>query len=219
MLGYLQNLAQALDVESMLDALLRVAAVLLCLTVHEVSHGLAAYYLGDPTARSRHRLSLNPLRHIDWFGLAMMLLAGFGWAKPVPVDFRYFKNPKKGMAITALAGPLSNLLLAVFAIAASKVIYLYAPYNQAIDALFVFLLYILAPLSVGLGLFNLLPIPPLDGSKVLAAFLPDGAYLKWMYYERYGLFLLLALSYFGITGSLISGAIQGVYLGLFGLFY
>ena len=219
MLGYLQDLAQALDIESMLDALLRVVAVLLCLTVHEVSHGLAAYHLGDPTARSRRRLSLNPLRHIDWFGLAMMLLAGFGWAKPVPVDFRYFKDPKKGMAITALAGPVSNLILAVLAIGVSKVIYLYAPYNQAIDALFVFLLYILAPLSVGLGLFNLLPIPPLDGSKVLAAFLPDRAYLTLMYYERYGLFLLLALSYFGVTGNLISGAIQGVYLWLFGLFY
>ena len=219
MLGYLQDLAQALDIESMLDALLRVVAVLLCLTVHEVSHGLAAYHLGDPTARSRRRLSLNPLRHIDWFGLAMMLLAGFGWAKPVPVDFRYFKDPKKGMAITALAGPVSNLILAVLAIGVSKVIYLYAPYHQAFDVAFVFLLYILAPLSVGLGLFNLLPIPPLDGSKVLAAFLPDRAYLTLMYYERYGLFLLLALSYFGVTGNLISGAIQGVYLWLFGLFY
>ena len=213
MLGYLQNLAQALDIESLLDALLRVVAV------HEVSHGFAAYRLGDPTARSNRRLSLNPLRHIDWFGLAMMLLAGFGWAKPVPVDFRYFKDPKKGMAITALAGPVSNLLLAVVAIGISKVIYLYAPYYHAIDALFVFLLYILAPLSVGLGLFNLLPIPPLDGSKVLAAFLPDRAYLTLMYYERYGIMLLLALSYFGVTGKLISGAIQGVYLGLVGLFY
>lgn len=219
MLGYLQNLAQALDVESLLDALLRVAAVLLCLTVHEVSHGFAAYRLGDPTAKSEHRLSLNPLRHIDWLGLLMMFFAGFGWAKPVPVDFRYFKNPKKGMALTALAGPVSNLLLAVFAIGVSKVIYLYAPYYHALDVLFVFLLYILAPLSVGLGLFNLLPIPPLDGSKVLAVFLPDRAYLTLMYYERYGIMLLLALSYFGITGNLISGAIRGVYLGLVGLFY
>ena len=216
---YLINLWNSLDFGSMKDFLLRLCAIFLCLTVHETCHGLAAYAMGDPTAKRQHRLSLNPLRHIDWFGLAMMLLAGFGWAKPVPVDFRYFKDPKKGMAITALAGPVSNLILAVLAIGVSKVIYLYAPYHQAFDVAFVFLLYILAPLSVGLGLFNLLPIPPLDGSKVLAAFLPDRAYLTLMYYERYGLFLLLALSYFGVTGNLISGAIQGVYLWLFGLFY
>ena len=203
----------------LLNIIASLLAVMVVLTLHEFAHAFVAYKCGDPTAKMAGRMTLNPIRHFDPIGLCLFVFARFGWAKPVPVDFRYFKDPKKGMAITALAGPLSNLLLAVFAIGASKVIYLYAPYNQAIDALFVFLLYILAPLSVGLGLFNLLPIPPLDGSKVLAAFLPDGAYLKWMYYERYGLFLLLALSYFGITGSLISGAIQGVYLGLFGLFY
>ena len=86
--------------------------VLLCLVVHEVCHGLAAYWLGDPTAKRNHRLSLNPLRHLDPFGLLMMVVVGFGWAKPVPVDPRYFKNPKGGMAITALAGPLSNLIMA-----------------------------------------------------------------------------------------------------------
>ena len=216
---YLENLIQALDFTSLQDALLRAAAVLLCLTVHEVSHGLAALALGDPTARLQHRLSLNPLRHIDWFGLAMMFVAGFGWAKAVPVNPQYFKKPKQGMALTALAGPVSNFLLAILTVGISKVIYLYAPYTSTNQLIFDFFLYTIAPLSVGLGLFNLLPIPPLDGSKVLAAFLPDRAYLTLMYYERYGLFLLLALSYFGVTGNLISGAIQGVYLGLFGLFY
>ena len=219
MLSYLQNLLQALDMDSLLDAALRVAAILLCLTVHETCHGLAAYHLGDPTAKSMHRLSFNPLRHIDWLGLAMMFVAGFGWAKPVPVDPRHFRKPKEGMAVTALAGPVSNLLLAVLAIGISKVIYLYAPYNAVLDMLFVFLLYVLAPLSVGLGLFNLLPIPPLDGAKVLGALLPDTAYFRLMRYERYGMLVLLALSYFGVTGNLISGAIQGVYLALFKLFY
>ena len=219
MLGYLQNLLQALDMDSLLDAVLRVVAVLLCLTVHETCHGLAAYHLGDPTAKSMHRLSFNPLRHIDWLGLAMMFFAGFGWAKPVPVDPRYFKKPKEGMAVTALAGPVSNLLLAALAIGISKVIYLYAPYTAALDVLLVFLLYILAPLAVGLGLFNLLPIPPLDGSKVLGALLPDETYFRLMRYERYGMILLLALSWFGVTGKLISGAIQSVYLGLLNLFY
>ena len=111
----LQRLFLELDFSVLRDALLRAAAVLLCLTVHETCHGLAAYALGDPTARDRHRLSLNPLRHIDWLGLALMFLAGFGWAKPVPVDPRYFRRPKQGMALTALAGPASNFLLALLA--------------------------------------------------------------------------------------------------------
>jgi Zn-dependent protease len=219
MFGYLQNLFQALDIHSMLGAILRVLAVLLCLTVHETCHGLAAYVLGDPTAKSRHRLSLNPLRHIDWLGLAMMFFVGFGWAKAVPVDPRYFKKPKEGMALTALAGPVSNFLLAVIVLSGSKVIYLYASYSVWMELLFNFLLYTVAPLSIGLGLFNLLPIPPLDGSKVLGAVLPDGLYFMLMRYERYGMFLLIALSYFGITSHLISGAIQSVYAGLVNFFF
>ena len=132
---YLQNLFQALDLASLQDAVLRVVAVLLCLTVHETCHGLAALALGDPTAKSQHRLSLNPLRHIDWFGLAMMFVAGFGWAKAVPVDPRYFKKPKQGMALTALAGPVSNFILAMLAMGISKVIYLYAPYTPMFQAI------------------------------------------------------------------------------------
>ena len=219
MLHYLQELLQALDVVSLMDAVLRTAAVLLCLTVHETCHGLAAYALGDPTAKSMHRLSLNPLHHIDWFGLAMMFAAGFGWAKPVPVDPRYFKKPKQGMAVTALAGPVSNFLLAVLLILISKAIYLYAPYTAVWDAVFTFCLYTAAPLSIGLGLFNLLPIPPLDGSKVLGVLLPDEAYSKLMRYERYGMLLLLALSLLGVTGNFISGVIVRVYETMFNLIY
>ena len=219
MLHYLQELFQALDVASLLNALLRVAAVLLCLTVHETCHGLAAYALGDPTAKSMHRLSLNPLHHIDWFGLFMMFAAGFGWAKPVPVDPRYFKKPKEGMALTALAGPVSNFLLALLLMFISKLIYLYAPYSAALDVLFTFCLYTAAPLSIGLGLFNLLPIPPLDGSKVIAVLLPDEMYVKLMRYERYGMLLLLALSLLGISGGFISGAIMRVYEVFFNLIY
>ena len=219
MLHYLQELFRALDMVSLLDAVLRVAAVLLCLTVHETCHGLAAYALGDPTAKSMHRLSLNPLHHIDWFGLFMMFAAGFGWAKPVPVDPRYFKKPKEGMALTALAGPVSNFLLALLLMFISKMIYLYAPYSAALDVLFTFCLYTAAPLSIGLGLFNLIPIPPLDGSKVVAVLLPDQAYLKLMRYERYGMLLLLALSLLGISGGFISGAIMRVYEVFFNLIY
>ena len=111
--GYLENLWNALDFGSLRDMVLRLVSVFLCLTVHETCHGLAALALGDPTAKRARRLSLNPLRHIDWFGLLMMITVGFGWAKPVPVDPRYFRRPKQGMALTALAGPVSNFLLAL----------------------------------------------------------------------------------------------------------
>ena len=219
MLHYLQNLFHALDFTSLGSAALRMAAVLLCLSVHETCHGLAALALGDPTAKARHRLSLNPLRHIDWLGLAMMFVAGFGWAKPVPVNPNYFKKPKQGMAVTALAGPASNFRLALLAMRISRLIYLYAPYNAVWQTVFDFCLYTVAPLSIGLGLFNLLPLPPLDGSKVLAMFLPDRAYAVWMRYERYGMLVLLVLSFANIGSSFISNAILGVYSAFFTLFY
>nr|WP_325211642.1 site-2 protease family protein [uncultured Oscillibacter sp.] len=215
------GLVRSIDWDFLENTLTRVLAVLLCLTVHETCHGLAAYALGDPTARDRRRLSLNPLRHIDWLGLGMMLVVGFGWAKPVPVDPRHFKKPKQGMALTALAGPVSNLLLALLAVFLSREIYAHGFWipMEARVPLFQFLLYTLAPLSIGLGLFNLLPIPPLDGSKALGAFLPDRAYFSLMRYERYGMLLLLALSWFGVTGDLVSGSILGVYRFFFELFF
>lgn len=217
----LGDFIRSIDLEFLESSLLRLAAVLLCLTVHETCHGLTAYTLGDPTAREQRRLSLNPLRHIDWLGFAMMLMVGFGWARPVPVDPRYFKNPKRGMALTALAGPLSNLLLALAAVVLSRALYDYGDWMPpgVLILLFEFLLYTLAPLSIGLGLFNLLPIPPLDGAKVVGAFLPDRAYFGLMRYERYGMLALLALSWFGVTGDLVSGAILGVYRLFFELFF
>ena len=219
MLHYLQNLFQALDFSSLADAALRAAAVFLCLTVHETCHGLAALALGDPTAKSMHRLSLNPLRHIDWLGLALMFAAGFGWAKPVPVNPNYFRKPKQGMAITALAGPVSNFLLAILFLGIGKVIYLYAPYSDGMNVLFSWCLYTVAPMSVGMGLFNLIPFPPLDGSKVLAVFLPDGAYGKLMRYERCGILILLALSWLGLGGNALGSAIYSVYAALFRIFF
>lgn len=191
---YLSNLWAALDFGSMLDMVLRLAAVLLCLTVHETCHGLAAYALGDPTARRAHRLSLNPLRHIDWFGLLMMFAAGFGWAKPVPVNPNYFKKPKQGMALTALAGPVSNFLLALLTLLAARIFCDVAAYSETNQRILDFLLMV-AVLSIGLGLFNLVPIPPLDGSKVLFAVLPDRAYDWLMRNERYGMLLLFAAGF------------------------
>ena len=208
MLHYLQNLFQALDVSSLTDAVLRVAAVFLCLTVHETCHGLAALALGDPTAKSMHRLSLNPLHHIDWLGLALMFTVGFGWAKPVPVNPNYFRKPKQGMAVTALAGPVSNLLLAVLFLGIGKVIYLYAPYSEGMNVFLEWCLFTVAPMSVGMGLFNLIPIPPLDGSKVLAVLLPDRAYSWLMRYERFGMLLLLAVISVGIGSNALDSAIR-----------
>lgn len=171
-----------------------VAASLLCITFHETCHGLAAYWLGDPTAKRAGRLSLNPLRHIDLMGLIMMAVCHFGWAKPVPVDMRNFKNPKAGMALTALAGPLSNVLLA-YAAALFVSVSAYFYYVHQIEAFYYvwIFFYDLEILSAGLAVFNLFPIPPLDGSKVLFAVLPERWYEKLMRYERYGMFLLAAL--------------------------
>ena len=210
MLHYIQGLFSALDLSSLLEAVLRVAAVFLCLTVHETCHGLAALALGDPTAKRMHRLSLNPLRHIDWIGLLLMFAAGFGWAKPVPVDPRYFKNPKRGMALTALAGPASNFLLAFAALLLLRLVITALPGAGWSAALAIFLLQ-LSQLSVGLGLFNLIPIPPLDGSKVLAAFLPDRQYITLMRYERYGILVLLALSFLNVGSLSIARAVSAVW--------
>lgn len=207
---YLSNLWAALDFGSLLSMVTRLAAVLLCLTVHESCHGLAAYALGDPTARREHRLSLNPLRHIDWFGLLMMFVAGFGWAKPVPVNPNYFKKPRQGMALTALAGPVSNFLLALLMLLAARIFCDVAAYSEANQRILDFLLMV-ALLSIGLGLFNLLPIPPLDGSKVLFAVLPDGTYNQLMRYERYGMLLLFALVFFDVGSSAFSAAIEWVF--------
>ena len=216
MFQYIQNLFQELNIRLLASTLQRLFAVVLCLTVHEMSHGFAAYLLGDRTAKQEGRLSLNPLRHVDLVGLALLFTAGFGWAKPVPVDPRHFQNPKRGMAVTALAGPVSNFILAILLLLACKVIYLYTNPGGFLDSIFYAFLYA-AQLSIGLGLFNLLPIPPLDGSKVLAVFLPDRAYVTLMRYERYGMILLLILTLTNVTGDFISKAIYTVYYALINL--
>ena len=218
MLGYITEFWEQFNWTGLLQALGRVIAVLLCLTVHETCHGLAALALGDPTAKRMHRLSFNPLHHIDWLGLAAMFVCGFGWAKPVPVDMRYFKNPKAGMALTALAGPVSNFLLALLAMLAASLMVRLAP----VTGLTLWVLYFLidlAILSIGLGLFNLIPIPPLDWSKVLFSLLPEKAYYTLMRYERYGMLVLLAIVWLDIGGNFLSNAIASVYEWMAGLFF
>ncbi len=205
-MNYLQNLWNALDLGSMKDTLLRVASVLICLILHETCHGVAAFFLGDPTAKRNHRLSLNPLRHIDWLGLAAMVLTGVGWAKPVPVNPHYFKRPKLGMAITALAGPLSNLLLALWLLLGVRVM---IDGSASVGWIEFFL--DTAILSLGLGVFNLIPIPPLDGSKIVAALLPDKQYDLLMRYERFGMLLIMLLVVFGALGGVMSRVITAIF--------
>lgn len=206
-----------------METLLRIVSVLICLTVHETCHGLAALAIGDPTAKRMKRLSFNPIRHIDWVGLAAMLVCGFGWAKPVPVDMRRFKNPRLGMAVTALAGPVSNFLLALVLLFGASVmsdLFLAGTLVLTDFALGLFeFLKTTALLSIGLGLFNLIPIPPLDGSKVLFSFLPDRVYYQLMRYERYGIFVLMAIVWLDIGGDYLSDVIVDVYYWMGHLFF
>ncbi len=190
----------------MLTTLFSVVAALMCLTVHELSHGAAAYRLGDPTAKNAGRLTLNPIRHIDPFGLLLMVTAHVGWAKPVPVDMRYFKRPKRDMALTALAGPASNFILAwlflLLAGGAERLLFgaaLASAPEWVLTTLYYLFLFLVdgAVLSVGLGVFNLFPVPPLDGSRILFALFPDKVYYAAMRYERYIMVAMLVLVWLG----------------------
>ena len=148
--------------------LIRALVTLIAIPFHEAGHALAAWLLGDPTAKREGRISLNPFRHFDLVGTLCMIFAGVGWAKPVSTDPRNFKNPKWGMALTALAGPAANLLLAYLGMVAWKILYYWAPATMITIFAARFLQY-LVMMDVGLAVFNLIPIPPLDGSRILLA--------------------------------------------------
>jgi Zn-dependent protease len=202
------------QLENLIFYLVRGMAAFLCIVLHEMSHAAAALGLGDETAQSRGRISFNPIHHIDPLGLLLMITVGFGWAKPVPVDMGHFKNPRQGMALTALAGPVSNFLLALVTLGGASALYhLVTPppgiAGEAVSWLFTFLLYTTV-LSVGLGVFNLIPIPPLDGSKVVFSLLPESSYRKLMYYERYLSIALFALVFLGVLDGPLLMARRGV---------
>ena len=213
----LGDVLRGLDWSLPLRLLIQAVPALLCIMVHEICHGAAAYALGDKTAKEQGRLSLNPLRHIDWIGLAMLLLFHFGWARPVQVDMRHFKNPKRDMALTALAGPGSNFLMALLFMFLYGLLYSSCVGKSWGDWV-LYLLYHVVYLSIALGLFNLIPFPPLDGSKVLFAFLPDRTYVKLMRLERYGMLVLIVLVLLMnrvFSVSPIQTATQAVYRFLF----
>lgn len=208
---------QGLDWSYLTDLIISIIPALICITFHETCHGLTAYVLGDPTAKRAGRLSLNPIKHIDWMGLAMMVVFQFGWAKPVPVNMRNFKHPKQGMAITALAGPLSNVLLSVVMLGIYGPLYILVAFGYGGEVLPVLARMIgtTAYLSLALAVFNLMPVPPLDGSKVLYSVISDEKYMKLMYYERYGMILMLILVSTGILGTPLSFVTESVFDLLF----
>lgn len=216
-MSFLEQLGSIFDYRAALILLIRVIVALLCITVHELCHGLAAWKLGDPTARSRGRLSLNPLHHLDLYGFILLVVAGFGWAKPVPVNPRYFKNPKRGMALTALAGPVSNFVMAILSAVLLSGLY-HAGLGMTEMGFWVLsALAVLMWLNLGLGVFNLFPIPPLDGSKVLFSVLPDRIYAFILRYERYVMLLLFALVFFDVLDGPLSYLMNALANGICGL--
>jgi len=182
------------------ELLLSIPAVLWAITFHEFCHGYAAYKLGDPTAMRSGRLTLNPLAHLDPLGALMLLIARFGWARPVPIDPRYFRNPARDMVLVSLAGAAGNLATAFGVGFLMRVLPTSILMNPAALNFLVLMVFI----NLGLAVFNLLPVPPLDGSKILYVFLP----LRWMkgfyFLERYGMLILMLLVILGVVQRVMS---------------
>lgn len=213
-----QTFWNGLDWSVLTDMLLSVIPALLCITLHELAHGWVAYRLGDNTAKNAGRLTLNPIRHIDPLGLVMMVAFHFGWARPVPVNMRNFKKPRAGMALTAAAGPLCNLVITVVLLFVYGLIFpLLTRGGGAFAEIVLDMVYITARLSLSLAVFNVIPISPLDGSKILFSFLSDKWYYRLMRYERYGMILLLALVWTGVLGNPLSTATGWLFDKLFRL--
>ena len=192
-------------------------AILISLTVHEMAHGYTAHYLGDPTPKASGRLSFNPLHHIDPLGAIFLIFFRFGWAKPVTVNPLYFRNRKRDMGLTALAGPLSNFVLALLF---SIVLGVFARFGVLYMGVWIYIINfieIMISINVGLGLFNLIPAPPLDGSKILGMVLSDEAYWKMMQYDRYFMIILMVLLWFGFLSMPLSMASSFVINGFYKL--
>ena len=195
--------------DSILQFIILAPPLLLALTVHEFAHGYVAFRLGDPTAQASGRLTLNPLKHLDLLGTIAFFIFHFGWAKPVPVNPVYFKDPQKDMLWVALAGPVTNLILAVISALMTKALWLLAktiPYSALGEAILVPLNSVLIAsvwINLVLCIFNFLPIPPLDGSRILTGILPPDLARSYASIERYGFILLIILAVSGVLSKLI----------------
>ena len=203
MLSILSYLRTGNYIEAIIAILSRCFVVFCCLPIHELAHGLMADKLGDHTARNQGRLTFTPFSHLNPLGTIMIFLFGIGYANPVPINPNNFKNPKKGMALTALAGPVSNLLMAFvslfFYYGVSKI-----GLNNTVVYAIAYFFYFSASVNVTLAVFNLIPIPPLDGSRILLAVLPDDKYFKYMQYERYIMIALMIALFTGVLDTPIS---------------
>ena len=188
--------------------LFRLPALIIALTFHEFAHGFAAYLLGDITAKRDGRLSFNPLKHIDPLGMILIIVAGFGWAKPVMVNPYNLKNPKQDMAIIAVAGPIANFILAFLFMLLFVFLDITIGRTSANINLFRFVS-VLVQINIVLGVFNLLPIPPLDGSKLFGILLPDQLYFRYISF-RYGFFILMILIFTGTTASIMSPFMEAI---------
>lgn len=211
---------------NLMDIVIGVPITLIALTGHEFAHGWVSSKLGDPTPERDGRLTLNPLAHLDVVGTILMILTGFGWAKPVMVDPRYYKNQKRGMAITAIAGPLANLIMAFIAMLIFAVVVVISaklgggimPQNASMFVQFVWrFAFLLAYRNLCFMVFNLIPIPPLDGSKVLGLFLPNRIYYRMLQYERYAIILIMLLSISGAFNKIIGTGVNVVLTGMVNL--
>ena len=219
-------------VDFLLEILISLPCVLIALVFHEIAHGFIAYKLGDPTAKYMGRLTLNPLKHLDLWGTLCMVFFKFGWAKPVPINVRYFKKPRRDICLTALAGPMANLLLAFFgAFLYSLTIPLISDgilkesgFLHYICLAYAVLIYNFVWLNIALALFNLIPLPPLDGSRIFLIWLPYRAYAKVVRYEREisAIFLVILLLdsriLNGVFTGLLSGAVSFIMNGMLSLF-
>lgn len=190
-----------IDTELLKSSIISIIVVLFSLTVHEVSHGYVSYLLGDDTAKRMGRLSLNPLKHLDPIGALCMFFFHFGWAKAVPINPNRYKNFRLGTVLVSLAGPVSNLVLAFL----GSLVYVYLwDIKHIYSGVPIDFLEMLIVMNVGLAVFNFVPISPLDGSKILLAFLPERAYCFVLTYERFGFIILLILTSFSFFGGFIN---------------
>ncbi|MDO5396620.1 MAG: site-2 protease family protein [bacterium] len=204
---FLQNL-----IESPIRLLINAAITLIALTGHELAHAWVSTKLGDPTPRMQGRLTINPLAHLDPVGTILMILTGFGWAKPVGINPMYYKNVKKGTALTAAAGPLANLLMSIimFVLYALFIIVVYKTglVNASVISAVQSFVITFAVRNLCFMVFNFIPIPPLDGSKVLGVLIPDRAYYTMLRYERYSMLLIMLLSLSGAFSTIIGTGVN-----------